>query len=77
MGGDLAVWGFLSNFAVGYGHCQIYRIVPACPGLGGSVRYMLVARGVTLYNLLVVAISGGIVFVPLWKKFIRNDKNKR
>lgn len=30
-------------------------------------------RGVTLYNMLIVAMSGCIVFIPLWKKFNRHD----
>lgn len=28
---------------------------------------------VTLYRLLIVAMSGGIVFIPLWKKYFSND----
>lgn len=33
--------------------------------------WMLVASGFTLYNLLIVTISGIIVFVPLWKKYFK------
>ncbi len=36
--------------------------------------YALVALGITLVNLLIIIMSGIIVFVPLWKKYIRNDK---
>lgn len=34
---------------------------------------VLAGRGVNLYNLLIVAMSGVIVFVPLWKKYNRHD----
>lgn len=36
--------------------------------------YALTALGITLVNLLIIIMSGIIVFVPLWKKYIRNDK---
>ena len=36
--------------------------------------YALAALGITLVNLLIIIMSGIIVFVPLWKKYIRNDK---
>lgn len=32
--------------------------------------------GVTLKNLLLIAISGIIIFVPLWKKYFRQDNQK-
>mgnify|MGYP006956014744 FL=1 len=36
--------------------------------------YALASLGITLVNLLIIIMSGIIVFVPLWKKYIRNDK---
>lgn len=39
----------------------------------------VLSAGVTLYSLLVVAISGAMVFVPLWRKYgkgIKNDNQK-
>lgn len=36
--------------------------------------YALTALGITLVNLLIIIMSGIIVFVPLWKKYIRNGK---
>lgn len=35
---------------------------------------MLAKAGVTLYNLLIVIISGIIVFVPIWKKYSDHDE---
>lgn len=37
------------------------------------VVVMLAHSGVTLYNLLIVILSGFIVFVPLWKKYFNHD----
>lgn len=34
---------------------------------------MLAYSGVTLYNLLWVGVSGGIIFVPLYKKWKQKD----
>lgn len=36
---------------------------------------MLARSGVTLYNLLIVIISGAIVFIPLWKKYFSHDND--
>lgn len=33
--------------------------------------FMLKNAGLTLYNLIIVAMTGIIIFVPLYKKFIR------
>ena len=35
---------------------------------------ILASNGITLYNLIIVAISGIIVFVPLYRKFSTNKK---
>lgn len=32
---------------------------------------MIGASGFTLYNLLIIIISGIIIFVPLWKKYLK------
>lgn len=29
--------------------------------------------GITLYNILIVAISGAIVFIPIWKKYFKRQ----
>lgn len=33
--------------------------------------------GVTLYNLLIVAFSGIIIFVPLWRKLTGGNKKQK
>ncbi|MBD5206729.1 MAG: hypothetical protein HDS79_00430 [Bacteroidales bacterium] len=33
----------------------------------------LSAKGITLFNLLILAMTGIIIFVPLYKRYIRND----
>ena len=33
----------------------------------------LTMERVTLYRILIVAMSGAIVFIPLWKKYFNND----
>lgn len=33
--------------------------------------------GVTLKNLLLIGASGIIIFVPLWKKYFRQDNNQK
>lgn len=35
----------------------------------------LLASGVTLKNLFIVMASAIIIFVPLWKKYVRQDNN--
>lgn len=40
--------------------------------LAGTV---LVRGGVTLYNLFVVMAAAIIIFVPLYKKYVKNDRN--
>lgn len=36
---------------------------------------VLLRGGVTLYNLFVVAAAAIIIFVPMYKKYVKNDKN--
>lgn len=36
---------------------------------------LLTSAGVNLKNLLILAMSGIIVFVPLWRKFSSGNKN--
>ncbi|MDE5774672.1 MAG: hypothetical protein K2H86_09505 [Muribaculaceae bacterium] len=38
--------------------------------------YTFVNAGFNLHNLLVVGFSGIIIFVPIWKKYIKADKSK-
>lgn len=38
---------------------------------------LLSSGGVNLRNLLVLAISGIIIFVPLWKKYFNGAENKK
>ncbi|MDE6143075.1 MAG: hypothetical protein K2F94_03240 [Muribaculaceae bacterium] len=33
--------------------------------------------GFSIKNILVIVASGIIVFVPIWKKYIRNDNNQK
>lgn len=33
--------------------------------------------GLTLKNLMIIGASGIIIFVPLWKKYFRQDNNKK
>lgn len=40
--------------------------------LAGTV---LVRGGVTLYNLFIVVATAIIVFVPMYKKYVKNDKD--
>lgn len=40
--------------------------------LSGTV---LVRSGVTLYNIFVVVAAAIIIFVPMYKKYVKNDKN--
>ncbi|MDE7376417.1 MAG: hypothetical protein K2N16_06185 [Muribaculaceae bacterium] len=40
--------------------------------LAGTV---LVRGGVTLYNLFVVVAAAIIIFVPMYKKYVKNDKD--
>lgn len=37
--------------------------------------YTFVYSGFNLRNLMVVGFSGVIIFVPVWKRYIRTDKN--
>ena len=34
---------------------------------------VFVNAGITLYNILIVAISGAIVFIPIWKKYFKRQ----
>lgn len=36
---------------------------------------LLTSGGVTLKNLLILAMSGIIIFVPLWKRYFRKSDN--
>lgn len=40
------------------------------------VTYILAVVGFTLYNVMVCVISGVIIFVPLWKRYIKADKRR-
>lgn len=40
-------------------------------------RYLLVYGGFNLKNLFLVVASGIIIFVPLWKKYIRTEDKKQ
>lgn len=37
-------------------------------------RSLLVLGGVNLKNILLVIATGIIIFVPLWKKYVKQDK---
>ncbi len=39
-----------------------------------SVGLLSSANGFTLKNILIAAMSGIIIFVPLYKKYVRGDK---
>lgn len=51
---------------------QLFRL--ACLTLLWLVLcYLMIAgRGLTAWTLFVIVISGGIVFIPLYKKYIRD-----
>lgn len=34
---------------------------------------VFVNADITLYNILIVAISGAIVFIPIWKKYFKRQ----
>ncbi len=36
----------------------------------------VLSAGFTLYNLLMVAVSGVIIFVPLWRKYGKRKEGK-
>lgn len=38
---------------------------------------LLSSGGLTLKNILVLAMSGIIIFVPLYKKYVSDEKNKK
>ncbi|MBD5267024.1 MAG: hypothetical protein HDS41_02385 [Bacteroides sp.] len=38
---------------------------------------MIAGRGVTAWTLFVIVVSGGVVFIPLYKKYIRDGNGKR
>lgn len=37
---------------------------------------MIVGRGFTAWTLFIIIVSGGVVFIPLYKKYIRDGKGK-
>ena len=41
------------------------------------VLWVVLSAGVTLYNLLIVAFSGIIIFVPLWRKLTGGNKKQK
>ncbi len=38
---------------------------------------MIAGRGLTAWTLFIIVISGGVVFIPLYKKYIRDGNGKR
>ena len=42
----------------------------------GLIYLMISAGGITLKNILIIVMSGIIIFVPLWKKYVRGTKNR-
>ena len=41
------------------------------------VWLVLVSQPITLWTIFIVVVSGIVVWVPLYKKYIRNDKGNR
>lgn len=69
-----AVWGIFANFAIAMNLGRKIGIAVLAAVWLWLAWYALAALGITLVNLLIIIMSGIIVFVPLWKKYIRNDK---
>lgn len=67
---------FFINFVVAMKRSVIVGLtVLALVWIGLSIG-VLYSAGFTLYNLIIIAFSGIIIFVPLWKKYFRNDNPK-
>lgn len=69
-----AVWRIFANFAFVMNLGRKIGIGVLAAVWLWLAWYALTALGITLVNLLIIIMSGIIVFVPLWKKYIRNDK---
>lgn len=51
-------------------------ILVLCVLLWLGLSYLMLDRGgVTLYNILVAALAGGLIIIPLYKKF-KNGRNE-
>ena len=68
------MWGIFANFAFVMNLGKKIGIGVLAAVWLWLAWYALTALGITLVNLLIIIMSGIIVFVPLWKKYIRNDK---
>lgn len=40
------------------------------------VTLVLRSQAISLYTLFVIAASGIIIFVPMYKKYVKNDKSR-
>ncbi|WP_289157796.1 hypothetical protein [uncultured Muribaculum sp.] len=38
---------------------------------------MIAGRGLNAWTLFIIVVSGGVVFIPLYKKYIRDGNGKR
>lgn len=55
----------------------IFRLV-CLTALWLILCYLMIAgRGFTAWTLFIIVVSGGVVFIPLYKKYINDSNGKR
>lgn len=65
----------MQNFFMNYGKIIGFSIIVIL-WLWLSWALLTTEKGFNLKNLFIVACSGIIIFVPLWKKYFRKDNNE-
>lgn len=71
------MWQFFANFAIAMKTSSIIGTVILALVWGWLAWGLLSAGGVNLKNILILAMTGIIIFVPLYKKYFRSPTGGR
>lgn len=74
---SLGMWQFFANFAIAMKTSSIIGTVILALVWGWLAWGLLSAGGVNLKNILILAMTGIIIFVPLYKKYFRSPTGGR